>query len=144
MAKGKNFTPSWHMEVGMNHTPAYQVSGIPFASGGIDATGTTQELPFPYVTRWVEVYNNGATALKVGFSKNGIDAPGAVNYFLLPGAGSSGRLELKISRLYLNGGNVGTVSVVAGLTSIRPQKIALSGAAGPVSKPSWSGSAGVA
>ena len=28
-----NFTKSWEAHIGLNHTPAYQVSGIPFASG---------------------------------------------------------------------------------------------------------------
>ena len=137
----KNFTPSWQMEVGINNVPAYQVSGEPFASGGIDATSTTQKLSFPYVTRWVEVYNNGPATLKIGFSKNGVDAGN--NYFQLHGSGSTGRLELKISEIYTNGGNPGTVSVVAGLTSIKPNRIALSGAAGNHAMPSWSGSNGV-
>ena len=29
--------PSWEMRVGINHVPAFQTSGRPFASGGIDA-----------------------------------------------------------------------------------------------------------
>ena len=129
MAKGKNFTPSWHMEVGLNHTPAYQVSGIPFASGAIDASSATVEISFPFVTRWVEVINRGTTTLKVGFSANGLLAlPGGAgpnppesdykgnSYFEVLGSGSSGRLEVKISKLYLNGGQGAKTSVVAGLT----------------------------
>lgn len=137
----KNFNPSWHTDVGINNVAAYQVSGEPYASGSIDATSTTQKLSFPYVTRWVEVYNNGAAALKVGFSANGIKHEN--NYFQLNGSSSSGRLELKLSEIYTKGGEAGLVSVVAGLTSIRPEKVALSGAAGPKAMPSWSGSNGV-
>ena len=137
----KNFTPSWQMEVGINNVPAYQVSGEPFASGNIDATSTTQKLSFPYVTRWVEVHNAGSASLKVGFSKNGVDYKN--NYFQLAPSSSTGRLELKISEIYTNGGAAGLVSVVAGLTSIKPNRIALSGAAGNHAMPSWSGSNGV-
>ena len=32
-----NYPVSWKMDVGVNHVPAYQVSGRPFASGNIDA-----------------------------------------------------------------------------------------------------------
>ena len=39
-----NFTKSWRAEVGLNHTPAYQVSGRPFASGSIDARAKTSSL----------------------------------------------------------------------------------------------------
>ena len=137
----KNFNPSWHMEVGINNVPAYQVSGEPFASGNIDATSTAQKLSFPYVTRWVEVHNAGNNTLKVGFSKNGVDHEN--NYFQIAPSSSSGRLELKISEIYTKGGAAGFVSVVAGLTSIKPEKVALSGSTGPKAMPNWSGSFGV-
>ncbi len=137
----KNFNPSWHMEVGINNVPAYQVSGEPFVSGNIDATSTTQKLSFPYVTRWVEVHNASNNTLKVGFSKNGLEKKN--NYFQIAPSSSSGRLELKISEIYTKGGTAGFVSVVAGLTSIKPEKVALSGSTGPKAMPNWSGSFGV-
>ena len=58
-----NFTKSWQMEVGLNHVPAYQVSGQPFASGSINAiaTATATKISFPYVTRWIYVTNNSAS-----------------------------------------------------------------------------------
>ena len=49
--------PSWRMDVGINHTPAYEVSGRPFASGNINAVDEQQVVNFPYVTRWVQVTN---------------------------------------------------------------------------------------
>jgi hypothetical protein len=82
----------------------------------------------------VEIINDSGKALKVGFSENGL-SPGT-NYFEVH-SGSSGRLEMKISNLYLRGGDNGTTSVVAGLTSINKNKT--SGSLGP----SWSGSIGV-
>jgi len=128
-----NFTKSYKSEVGINHVPAYQVSGVPFASGNLDATSGLQIL-FPYVTRWVEVVNTSNAVLKVGFSQNGLAGK---NYFEVPISGSSGRLEVKVSEIYLNGGASGKTSVVAGLTGILPRRLNTS------SGTSWSGSSGV-
>jgi hypothetical protein len=127
-------TMRWPAEVGINHVGAYEVSGRPFASGNINASAANITIEFPFVTRWVEIINDSGKALKVGFSENGL-SPGT-NYFEVH-SGSSGRLEMKISNLYLRGGDSGTTSVVAGLTSINKNKT--SGSIGP----SWSGSIGV-
>jgi len=128
-----NFTKSYKSEVGINHVPAYQVSGVPFASGNLDATSGLQIL-FPYVTRWVEVVNTSNAVLKVGFSQNGV---GGSNYFEVPISSSLGPLEVKVSEIYLNGGADGKTSVVAGLTGILPQRLNTSLGS------SWSGSSGV-
>lgn len=128
-----NFTKSYEAQVGINHVPAYQVSGVPFASGNLNATSGTRIL-FPYVTRWVEVVNTGNAILKVGFSQNGVSG---TNYFEVPVSGSSGRLEVKVSEIYLNGGAAGGTSVVAGLTGILPKRL------NTASGTSWSGSSGV-
>ncbi len=138
-----NYKKSWHMEVGLNNVPSYQVSGTPFASGAIDARGMdgagATKVPFPQVTRWVTVVNHGATDVKVGFSKNGVEGN---QYFRVHASGSStgappssGRLELKISELWLSGSS--NVDVVAGLTSIAPVRLNTD------SGTSWSGSVGV-
>lgn len=128
-----NFTKSYKSEVGINHVPAYQVSGVPFASGNLDATSGLQ-ITFPYVSRWFEVINTSNTVLKVGFSQLGV---AGTNYFEVPISGSSGRLEVKVSEIHLNGGAAGKTSVVAGLTGILPQRLNTSLGA------SWSGSSGV-
>ena len=128
-----NFTKSYKSEVGINHVPAYQVSGVPFASGNLDATSGLQ-ITFPYVSRWFEVINTSNTVLKVGFSQLGVTG---TNYFEVPISGSSGRLEVKVSEIYLSGGADGKTSVVAGLTGILPQRLNTS------SGTSWSGSSGV-
>ena len=67
-----NFTPSWAIPVGMNHVPAYQVSGIPWATGSVDCSSGVTKLTFPYVTRWI-VINNWDTSndAKVSFSLRG-------------------------------------------------------------------------
>ncbi len=149
MADETNFTPSWHIPVGINHVPAYQVSGIPFVSGGINCNqGSPVRVKFPSVTRWIMIVNNdtdvgGSVAhrhdVRVGFSERGVASE---NFFTVPVQGgapglypNSGRLELKISEIWLTGSN--DVDVVAGLTSIRPEKVNTS------TGPSWSGSSGV-
>ena len=139
-----NFTKSWHMEVGLNHVPAYQVSGVPFASGSIDAAhgataGQAVEISFPYVTRWVKIINNDITAsCKVGFSAEGLKTK---RYFTVGEAtaanqpSSTERLELKVSKLFLTGST--NIDIVAGLTTIPAGRTTTSFG------PSWSGSSGV-
>jgi len=121
--------PSWQMRVGINHVPAFQTSGRPFASGGIDARVEKQVVNFPYVTRWIEVINDGSGSVKVGFGPNAF-IPDNKNYFIVPSGSSSGRMEVKVSRLYVqDGDDAGVVpsgspiSVVAGLTSIHADKV---------------------
>ena len=134
-----NFTPSWAIPVGMNHVPAYQVSGIPWATGSVDAGTGITKITFPSVTRWIVVQNwQQGSDLKVGFSQRGLSLG---NYFEVRGqhANATGpgsqRLELKVSEIFLSGST--KVDVIAGLTSIQPEKIATSDG------PSFSGSAGV-
>ena len=54
---------------GLGNVGSYQVSGIPFVTGAINATSATK-VSFPYVTRWIEVVNYSATTdVRVGFSR---------------------------------------------------------------------------
>jgi hypothetical protein len=129
---------SWKMNTGINHAPAYEVSGRPFASGSINASSATK-VEFPYVTRWIYVINFGSERVRVGFSEAGVDG---TNYFHIGktsaadiGA-SSQRLEMKVSELWLSGSP--DVSIVAGLTTIRPEATSMG-----AGLPNWSGSAGV-
>ena len=131
-----NFIKSYQANVGLNHVPAYQVSGQPYATGSVDAT-TATKIEFPYVTRWVQVLNHGTGDVKVGFSEAGVNDS---NYFRIPTASAgdvaqSQRLELKVSELWISGSN--SVDIVAGLTSVPTSRTTTD------SGPSWSGSAGV-
>ena len=139
-----NFTKSYKANVGLNHVPAYQASGRPYASGSIvckdDTKNVIAKLEFPTVTRWIYVTNHGADAVRVGFSELGVVS--GSNYFRIAGVAANGnsapqsiRLEVKVSELYLSGST--SVDVVAGLTTIPEHRT--SGSTGP----SWSGSAGV-
>ena len=139
----KSLFLSWASDVGVNHTPAYQVSGRPFAKNLTLVAETKTQVKFEYVTRWIYVVNNGTADVKVAFSSNGFNA-GNTNFFIVPkGNGTAAsyhnsvRLELKVSELWLSSSGTPDVSVVAGMTSIRPNKV--SGSLGP----SWSGSLGV-
>jgi len=137
----QNFTTNWKFSAGLNHAPAYQVSGAPFAKAAIDTqTGNDATvLSFPYVTKWVQIINNDtANAVKVAFSVRGLESEN--NYFTVgKGAASipvsTQVLDMKITELYMTGSS--NVDIVAGLTSIKPQSAATTFG------PNWSGSAGV-
>jgi len=149
----------WNAEVGINHTPAYQVSGRPFAAGSIDCTNATA-VNFPYVTRWVKVINKTDRPVRVGFSELGVSGAAEVGpanaYFTVPASGSvpagaglygeSDVLELKVSQLWLWGGSPVDMSagidIVAGLTTIPSNRTNMAPAESSV-KPNWSGSNGV-
>ena len=134
----------WHIAAGLNHVGAYQVSGIPFAQGGIDATNATK-VSFPYVTRWIYIVNRSGEDVKVGFSEAGVRDDGVMaggsEYFIVSRKNSdarfaSARLELKVSELWLSGSAL--VDVCAGLTSIPTNRTSMGDGL-----PSWSGSIGV-
>ena len=158
-----NYPMSWQMDVGVNHVPAYQVSGRPFASGNIDAMAPSGAMvPFPYVTRWIYIINHDqSSSCRVGFSQLGINGAGPVLseraaapdpatpdgnsnfWFLVHTSSQSPLLELKVSEIWLSGSH--NVDIVAGLTTVLPARITSGSTANPNdgAYPSWSGSAGV-
>ena len=133
----------WKMEVGINNVPAYQVSGRPFASASVNYDTTARVVYLPYVSRWFQVFNRGASDLRVGFSAYGVAGGGGGNYYLtVPPSGSGGFgksdiYEMKVANVWLYGATAGTCDVVAGLTTIPRQRT--SGTLGP----NFSGSVGV-
>jgi hypothetical protein len=124
--------------VGLQNVGSYQVSGKPFAKGGIDASSTTV-VGFPYVTKWVQVKNNTASAVKVGFSANGVTAGANDNYFTITSGSTSQIWEVKLTELYLSGAS--DVDVIAGLTGINTDTI--NNTANSPEGSNWSGSSGV-
>ena len=122
-------------KVGLNHVPAYQTSGVPYAKAGVVANAPTK-VEFPYVTRWVVVSNPTTGSLRVGFSEAGVNpAAAGTNYFTVPAGSVSPRLEIKVSQIWLVG--TAEADVVAGLTGIEPGRVATSSGA------SWKGTDGV-
>lgn len=108
-----------------NYVPEYQQSSIPFvtSSAGNEVTETPIRVTFPYVTRWVQVFNTDQTAadaLRVGFTQHGVNAAVTANYLILSGGQSTERLELKCKELWFrsNGGASTSFSLIAGLTNI--------------------------
>jgi hypothetical protein len=133
---------SWQAAVGINHTPAYQVSGRPFASASVVYDGAPRVVNFPYVSRWWQIHNRSTATLKVGFSAHGLTGSSGNYYLTVPpsssaGFGKSDIYEMKVSSLWLSGTTAGTCDVIAGLTTIPPHRT--SGSAGP----NFSGSVGV-
>lgn len=153
-----DYIKSWQTLPGINNVASYQVSGRPFASGGIDATNA-YKVEFPYVTRWVKIFNyNISDRCKVGFSEAGVRTDfdwvttqgrtAGTNYFEVinmggaPGLNSeAGPLELKVSELWLSGSD--NMSIVAGLTTIPTDKTNMDPISQTNVKPNWSGSSGV-
>jgi len=142
-----NFTKSWKAEVGINHVPAYQASGRPFASASVIYDTTARVVPLPYVSRWFQIINRGESALRVGFSAHGVAGIAGTGgdenlYFQVEASGSTGYgkseiYEMKVSEIWLYGATAGTCDVVSGLTTIPSQRTNTSDGT------SWSGSAGV-
>ena len=89
---------------GLNNVGSYQVSGIPYLSGAIDATtGDLAQLDFPYVTRWVQISNSGSSVLNYSFSALGpTTTPGNIG-IVFPDS-TTPRMEIKVTQLFLTGG----------------------------------------
>jgi hypothetical protein len=130
---------SFIYSVGLNNVGSYQVSGIPFLSGGVNAS-TAVKVTFPYVTRWVAFANRGTGVCKVGFSQNGVEG---TRYFRLGGTGGptadSVRFEVKVTEVWLSGST--SVDIMAGLTNIPVDRV--NNLANSPSGSNWSGSANV-
>jgi len=123
---------TFNYKTGLGHSAAYQVSGKPYVTGGLDAfttapagpNGAPRLVEFPNVTSWVTIVNNGATDCLVGFSENGVNG---TNYFTIKSESSNagpsriGPLDLKVTQLWLSGST--DVDVVAGLTYIESDQI---------------------
>lgn len=124
---------------GLSNVGSYQVSGMPFATGSIDAS-TATKIEFPYVTRWIYIKNNGTDDVKLGFSENGVEDS---NFITIHHThtnqldGHSPVLELKVTEIWLSGSS--DVDVMAGLTNLGVERITNISPSGS----NWSGSIGV-
>jgi hypothetical protein len=150
---------SYTYKPGLGQAAAYQVSGKPFVTGGLEAQthkprGAAGIGPavvnFPNVTSWVMVINHDSADCRVGFSENGVNGVGVSgggsknNYIVLGqkpanvGPTVLGPLDLKVSQLWLSGST--NVDVIAGLTYIDSSDI--NNISVSPSGVNWSGSAG--
>lgn len=127
---------------GLNNVGSYQVSGIPYATGSLDAE-SGMEIVFPYVTQWITFINHdtGATNhLYVGFSDLGVTETS--NYFRVGPQTANEHtqnltINVKVSRVFISGSS--NCDVVAGLTNLPIARVDNIGVSGT----NWSGSAGV-
>ena len=136
---------------GLSSAGAYQVSGVPYASGSgaaIPGTGSTSwQVSFPYVTKWITIENKGSNALRIGFSDLGVrgltDTTPQESYFVLSAPGdhelSRITLDVRVKDIFLatdHGSNTTTAQIIAGLTFVDTEE--LTGTTN-----NWSGSSGV-
>lgn len=127
---------SYEYRSGLGYAAAYQVSGKPFASGSIDASGGPTRIQFPQVTRWVAILNHDPTDLVCAFSQNGLPSAGGTNYFIIQGGlrgFPSERYEFKVSEMWFE--TSANFDIIAGLTSVTTESIP--------GNQNWSGSIGV-
>ena len=123
---------------GASFVPAYQISGVPFATGsnGTNITNLPVKINFPYATRFFQVTNTSEATLRIGFTENGVNGVGGSvsgstagyhtqNYFIVSGSGnglaSTVRLELRCKQLWIRSDAVATTSgfsLIAGLTAV--------------------------
>ena len=121
---------------GLNDTPSYQVSGIPYVTRSVidevPAAPASIRVTFPFVTRFFHVAcDTGSTEdLRIGFTANGIkDAvatgPGYSttgsnnNYFIVRKGDETPRLDVRCTEIYFSGdGDVSSFEIIAGLTVI--------------------------
>lgn len=94
--------------------PAYQVSAVPFVTSS--TVTTTNEISFPYVTRFFTIQNTSSTPLRFGFTQLGVQG---TNYFVIP-SGSYYSGEIRTDRLFVSSSTGGSISysVIAGLTGV--------------------------
>lgn len=128
---------------GLSDVGSYQVSAIPYVTGGISVANTSVlTINFPSVTSWIYVAHDSNQDLRVGFSANGVND----GYFLMVHGDASKAFAppifpVKCSSIYLRGDSntVAGVTVFAGLTNIPTTELKNSGPNGA----NWSGSAGI-
>ena len=135
---------TYNYKTGLGNVGSYQVSGVPWVSGNInayDSADSTQEIGFPSVTQWVVVSNNtsdpGQTC-RVAFSKQGCTGFSGNHFLEVPSGSVSPRLEVKVTQIFLSGSS--NMSVMAGLTCI--ESININNTAVSPSGSNWSGSLG--
>lgn len=109
-----NRSASQYAQPGLNHTPEYMASGLPYVSTSqLDTTVSTIELP--YVSNQINFHASGGT-LRFGFTENGVNGS---NYFLVHSNDGNYTFDLRCKTIYVraDSGTV-TMSFCAGLTQI--------------------------
>jgi hypothetical protein len=95
---------------GYNFTPAYQISGLPYALTATATDTPPYRVTFPYVTKFITIRADGA--LNVGFTANGV---AGTNYFLMAN-NETLTMEVRVKEMYIKG--TSNFHIIAGLTGI--------------------------
>jgi len=115
--------------VGLRNVGSYQISGHPYITGALLATGEEIAISFPQVTREFTVINSGSTGgtgpvLRVHFNSTGSDG-GVVtghHYVTLESDDQSYTFHTKCKEVYIscvaNGGGDSGFEIIANLTNI--------------------------
>lgn len=131
---------AFQYKAGLHNVGSYQVSGYPFVTGSLTAptaSAAPLEITFPSLTQRIQVLNTGATAIKIGFSANGVSGSGTSHYLVQEvAAGKQNHVELRVktNKLFIqsSGAAVSGIYVEAELTGITGYELAssLSGTSG--------------
>lgn len=95
---------------GFNFTPAYQISGLPYALTAIATNSPPYQVTFPYVTKFITIRADGA--LDIGFTANGV---AGTNHFTMAN-NETLTMEVRVKEMYVKG--TAAFHIVAGLTGI--------------------------
>jgi len=112
-----------------NYVPNYQLAAIPFvtsSAAGEVKNGSTTEIHFPFVTKYLKINNTGAEPLKVGFTNTGVSAAAgtaASNFFIIPNAAAGDvciqEFDVRCKSIFFRSTtNTTDFSLFAGLTPI--------------------------
>ena len=81
---------------------SYQMSALPYVTSSVINSGEVHRYEFPYVTRFIDVVNRGASAINkiaLGFTENGITKTS--NYVILD-QGASVNKEIRTTTLFIS------------------------------------------
>jgi len=98
-------------EPGFNFTPAYQISGLPYALTATATNTPPYKVSFPYVTKFITIRADGGS-LDIGFTLNGTNNS---NHFTIANNDVL-TIEVRVKEMYVKGTN--TFHIIAGLTGI--------------------------
>jgi len=109
--------------VGLRNVGSYQISGHPYMTGSLLATGEQKCIEFPFVARSVTVVASGSgAAMRVHFNATGSgNVVGGKHYITLNSAEDALTINVKCKEIFItaqNGGTVKGFELFASLTGI--------------------------
>lgn len=101
-----------HPKSGPQWTNAFLLPGIPWVTGSVSVSDSVKKIEFPSVTKEFSVSNTGGSALRVGFTQNGVTG----TFYYSVASGEEKVFNLRVRDVYISGST--TFDIVAGLTTI--------------------------